>query len=217
MTASGESWIDAGFPGQASGTKMLNVELSKYKYQIDFAGAGGTTWTGTLEKLAMRGLLFHHETPAKDWYYDSLKAWQHYVPIRTDLSDLKEQFRWAEENQEEVQAIASRGTAFARSFISYSNVQKVYQTFFGQSGVLNKIIDAYESPNDATLESILSYYQDNQNLTMNLVAMCTRIHCDTIHTFGNFWRLSLQDGSCDRRTYKGRKHLFGLNMSQCID
>ena len=41
-------------------------QLAAYRYQLDLGGAGGTTWTGTLEKLAMPGMLFHHETPAMD-------------------------------------------------------------------------------------------------------------------------------------------------------
>ena len=82
MTKNGESWINASFISRISRTAMSGEQLAQYKYQIDFGGAGGTTWTGTLEKLAMPGLLFHHETPAKDFYYNSLKAWHHYVPVR---------------------------------------------------------------------------------------------------------------------------------------
>ena len=42
-------------------------ELAHYKYQIDIGGGGGTTWTGTIQKMAMPGLLFHHITPTKDY------------------------------------------------------------------------------------------------------------------------------------------------------
>lgn len=80
----------------------------------------GTTWSGTLEKMAMPGVLFHHETPTKvkkiifilycitlqrfltsqfptkDYIHDRMKAWVHYVPIQEDLSDLYEKYQWAE-------------------------------------------------------------------------------------------------------------------------
>jgi hypothetical protein len=217
MSANGETWFDASIPSKTSPTALTNSILSKYKYQVDIAGAGGTTWTGTLEKLAMTGLLFHHETPAKDWFYDSFKAWEHFVPIRTDLSDLKERYIWAEEHQDEAQAIADRGRAFVRSLVSYRSLQNEYQTYFGQSGVLSKIVEAYDNPFNATLESIVSEYREKWNLTLNLVSICNRVHCDTRHTHGNFWRVSLQDVSCDRCTYHGRTSLFGQNLSQCID
>jgi hypothetical protein len=32
---------------------MNSAELSKYRYQIDFGGGGGTTWRGTIVKMAM--------------------------------------------------------------------------------------------------------------------------------------------------------------------
>ena len=213
-TNSGETWINAAFPNLSNGKKMSPKELSRYKYHIDLAGAGGTTWTGTLEKLAMPGLLFHHETPAKDFYYDSLKPWYHYVPIRTDLSDLKERYRWAEENQEEARAIAERGTAFAKSFFSYSNLQKIHEKYFGESGVLSKIVDAYEDRENATLESILSEYQEKWNMTLNLVSICSRQHCDTLFTYGKFWRASLESDSCQAPSARMEK--FGKHMYRCV-
>lgn len=45
--------------------------------------------TGTVEKLAMPGLLFHHVSPTKDYIHDRLKPWKHYIPVRPDLKDLK--------------------------------------------------------------------------------------------------------------------------------
>jgi hypothetical protein len=39
---------------------------------LKFKG-GGTTWEGTLTKLMMPGVLFHHVTRTKDWFYDLMK------------------------------------------------------------------------------------------------------------------------------------------------
>ena len=33
------------------------------------------------------------------WWYDRLIPWKHYIPVRSDLSDVKERFDWAEANQ----------------------------------------------------------------------------------------------------------------------
>jgi hypothetical protein len=70
-------WIDAkfvtGYHGnlyQRLADKGIHVigqriepqEMSTYKYQVDFGGGGGTTWEGTLLKLSMPGVLFHHES-----------------------------------------------------------------------------------------------------------------------------------------------------------
>jgi hypothetical protein len=61
----------------------------------------------------MPGLLFHHETPSVDWFHSELVPWQHYVPIRTDLSDLTSRYEWAEAHPAIAQDISRQGTAFA--------------------------------------------------------------------------------------------------------
>ena len=70
-------WIDTKFVGgmnteihamlsqrgvNVTGERMDAPEMSNYKYQIDYGGGGGTTWEGTLTKLLMPGVLFHHES-----------------------------------------------------------------------------------------------------------------------------------------------------------
>ena len=61
---------------------------------------GGTTHTGTISKLSMPGVLLHHETATVDSYHHSLIPWVHYVPVSSDLSDLRERVRWIEEHPE---------------------------------------------------------------------------------------------------------------------
>lgn len=68
-------WFDAAFYSKEN--YISPIEMARWKYQIDLGGAGGTTWKGTLDKLATPSLLLHHETPAKDWFYDELIPWRH--------------------------------------------------------------------------------------------------------------------------------------------
>lgn len=71
------TWIDAKFVGgqntevraklakrklDVTGKRIDAFDMSRYKYQIDFGGGGGTTWEGTVAKLLMPGVLFHHES-----------------------------------------------------------------------------------------------------------------------------------------------------------
>lgn len=49
-----DGWNNANFPVTCS-AKTLE-ELAGFKYQIDIGGAGGTTWDGTIKKLALPGL-----------------------------------------------------------------------------------------------------------------------------------------------------------------
>lgn len=128
----------------AIGNSMNMMEHARYKYHIDLGGGGGTTWTGTIEKLALPGVLLHHVTPTKDWFHDHLEPWVHYIPIATDLSDLKEKYDWAESNPAEAQRIAEAGTEFARWMGSLEGYGALYQEHI--VAPLGKIITAYKSP-----------------------------------------------------------------------
>ena len=82
-------FLDAGSE-VATSEYMGAGEMASYRYHIDIVTGGATSWEDTVRKLALPGLLFHHESLMKDWFYDELNAWEHYVPIRMDLSDLSE-------------------------------------------------------------------------------------------------------------------------------
>jgi len=97
-------------------TRMENPELSKYKYQLDIGGWGGTTWTGVIHKLSMPGILFHHETSMTDSYFDELKPWVHYVPVNQGLTDLMEKIKWAETHEEEAKKISENASAWVNDF-----------------------------------------------------------------------------------------------------
>ena len=118
------------------------TEQAKYKYHIDLGGGGGTTWTGTIEKLALPGLLFHHMTPTKDWFHDLLVPWEHYVPIKQDLSDLRAKFEWAESHPTEAKNIAENGTRFARWMGSERGFGQLYQEYFVTP--LRNTVSAYQ-------------------------------------------------------------------------
>ena len=121
---------------------MKPQELAKYKYHIDMGGGGGTTWSGTIEKLAMPGLLFHHVTPMKDYIHDHLKAWIHYIPVSADLKDLKQKFDWAQAHPQEAKRIADAATEFMKELGTPQGFGRIYKQDFVQP--LQRVIDAYQ-------------------------------------------------------------------------
>jgi len=134
----------------AVGETMDLAALAKYKYHIDIGGGGGTTWSGTFEKLAMPGVLFHHETPTKDYNHASIKPWVHYIPVREDLKDLREKFEWAESHPDEAREISERATAFIRRLGTEDGFEDFVKVFFEEP--LRQVLNAYEpmSGNDRT-------------------------------------------------------------------
>ena len=141
----------------AVGEFLSHDEQSQYRYQTDIAGGGGTSWTGTSAKLGMNGLLMHHITPMKDYFYDRLIPWKHFVPIKPDLSDLQEKVGWANMYPEEAEKIANRATEFVRYLGTPEGFDQIFQEDF--VNVMKHVIDAYQP--DESWKQILESKDNN--------------------------------------------------------
>jgi len=135
-----KEWEDIDFP--ATGNYMGLRDLAQYKYHVDLGGGGGTTWSGTIQKLAMPGLLFHHMTPTKDYIHDYMKPWTHYIPISSDLHDLKRKYNWAESHPVESKQIADEGTKLMRYLTSPEGFEDMFQQDMVEP--LRRVIEAYQ-------------------------------------------------------------------------
>jgi len=140
---------------------------------------GGTTWTGTIEKLALPGVLFHHVTPTKDWFHDLLVPWEHYIPVETDLRDLQEKFKWAEEHPVKAKEIAVKGTAFARWMGTPEGFARLYEDHLVKP--LGDVLGAYSPPHPkyegkSVLDIIL---ESGGQSGFTVVARCTGLHTNS--------------------------------------
>ncbi len=90
--------------------KLINT----FKYLIDVDG-NSNAWSSLFLKLLSSSVVLKVESEGgyKQWYYDRLIPWQHYVPVDKDLSDLKEKLNWLRVNDEKAKKIAKLGKDFA--------------------------------------------------------------------------------------------------------
>ena len=132
-------FVKHGIP--ALGEPMSHEELSKYKYHIDIGGSGGTA-IDTIDKLAMPGLLFHHETQTKDYLHSIMKPMVHYVPVRGDLSDLHAKFEWAEKNPDKAQKIAKQASHLVKRLSTDAGFLKLFKELFEEP--LSSAVAAYK-------------------------------------------------------------------------
>lgn len=59
----------------------------KWRYLIDVEGNG---WSARVKVfLFSKRVLFLQDRPYKEWWYEKLSPWAHYVPVNSDLSDLE--------------------------------------------------------------------------------------------------------------------------------
>jgi Glycosyl transferase family 90 len=88
---------------------MQHYELAEYRYQLDLGGLSGTTWGSLRWKMCAGLLVFKVESWANDMWHTTLEPWTHYIPVRVDVSDLHDQYIWAQDNPERAQEIARTG------------------------------------------------------------------------------------------------------------
>jgi hypothetical protein len=83
------------------------------KYLIDLPGNG---WSERLQTLMFsnRPLLVVNPHFADHWFYE-LVPWKHYIPIKSDLSDLQMIVKWCFENEKIANEIAANALYFAKN------------------------------------------------------------------------------------------------------
>jgi hypothetical protein len=90
--------LDSGIISQ---TVEMN-DFCRYRYQLDIDG-NCSAW-GLFWKLFI-GPVFKVESSNIQWFHRSLKPWEHFIPVKSDLSDLAKLIEWARANDEECQFI----------------------------------------------------------------------------------------------------------------
>ena len=87
-----------------------------FRYHIDIDG-NSTAWSALFCKFLSGGLVFKicSQDGYKQWYYDRLVAWKHFVPVKSDLSDLLENLEQIRLQPLLAQEIAACGRQLALS------------------------------------------------------------------------------------------------------
>lgn len=107
---------------------------NQYKYQIDIDG-NSNAWAGLFQKLLSKSTVIKVASPYgfRQWYYDKLIPWEHFVPVESEMDDLVEKTRWLIANDAKAKKIGQQGAELASS-LSYDAVmnealQRIRNTF----------------------------------------------------------------------------------------
>lgn len=111
-----------------NGNSYLSYEeqISRWKYLIDVEGQGYSARTKIL--MFSGRVLFIADRPWKEWWYDGLEPWVHYVPVNRDLSDLQENFNKVDSNPELQQKIINNSIYYAQNNLKYVNALNRWHT-----------------------------------------------------------------------------------------
>jgi len=115
--------------GRIRNYMTLHEMIRKYKYLLDIGGNG---YSGRLKFLLFsRRPVFIVERDYIEYWHNQLIPYEHYIPVREDLSDLLVQINWAEANPTKCQEITAAALKFAQENLTTVNFTKrifeVYQ------------------------------------------------------------------------------------------
>lgn len=100
--------------GGIMGDPVPSESWAGRRYALDIDGHS-TTWDNFPVRLKQGCCVLKVESRVgfRQWYYPRLRPWEHYVPIKADLSDLVEVFDWLRANPARAEEIAAAGRAEA--------------------------------------------------------------------------------------------------------
>jgi len=110
-------WFQSGSTLLHSTRYIYTPDLVRnYSVLIDIEGNG---YSGRLKFLlwSNRPLLVV-DRPHKEYFFEHLKEWVHYIPVKRDLSDLVEKTQWCLENYDQARVIADNAVQFSKAFLS---------------------------------------------------------------------------------------------------
>jgi glycosyl transferase family 90 len=88
---------------------------SRRKFALDVDG-NSNAWANLFTRLLLGCCVLKIASPKgyRQWYYDELRPFEHFVPVAADLSDLAEKIEWCRSHDRESADIAAAGREFAR-------------------------------------------------------------------------------------------------------
>lgn len=145
----GANATDAGFVGSYTrglaakllrdgliATKIPETDWINDKIALDIDGTTNT-WSNMLVRMHLGCCIIKVDSQEgyRQWYYDRIRPWEHFVPVRSDMSDLIEKIEWARSHDAEARAIAENGRAFARSMTFESETDYAIAAICATQGV----------------------------------------------------------------------------------
>lgn len=132
------AWIAE--PYRAAGIAGRYVDESTWlgrKFAIDVDG-NSNAFTNLFIRMLYGCCVIKIASPFgfRQWYYDDLVPWTHFVPVQADMSDLAEKIGWCRDNDEACRTIATNARRFAeeRTFAQERRaaIERIRRAFSGE-------------------------------------------------------------------------------------
>jgi len=152
-------------------------EQSKYKYIINVDGHV-SAYRLSME-LGMNSVILKVDSEWNIWYSHLLKAYVHYIPVKSDFSDLIEKIQWCKRNERRCKQIAKNAVDFYDKYLCKESVLDYLQKTLVE---LKSFTGHYDSDrrDDSIFRTQINYLNEsvsypciNKPLDMNHILMCS--------------------------------------------
>lgn len=93
--------------------RTMEEQVATYRYMIDIEGAG---YSGRFKMLLhTKRVVLLQDRPWREWFFDDIEPFRHYVPVARDMSDLTERIEWLRANPKLETEIAAEAQHFAQT------------------------------------------------------------------------------------------------------
>lgn len=119
---------------QSHGATFVSLaDHCRYRYLIDLQGVG---YSGRVKLLLFAGRpLFLQSRRWREFFYDGLVPFEHFIPVQEDLGDLSAQIDWAESHPDHARRIAEQGREYACTHLCrHHALEQLGQTILSLGG-----------------------------------------------------------------------------------
>ena len=140
-------------------------EQSNYKYILNIEGYVSAFRLSS--ELRMNSVILICESDYKMWYSDLLIEYEHYVPVKKDLSDLIDQIKWCIKNDKKCKKIAENSVKFSEKYLTkdalFDYMQKIMTNIYLNRNLKNPLVIKKVKKNVA----VIVCFRDPGNNTRN--------------------------------------------------
>ena len=100
----------------------------KYQTVVVLGGIGAAFRVG--RHLSAGQAMILQKFRFEEWFVPYMEPYVHYIPLKEDLSDIKEVMEWVRDHPSEVKKIAEQGEAFYWEFMAYKPTENHWHELF---------------------------------------------------------------------------------------
>lgn len=181
--------------------RLTPSEQTRFKYLVNIDGHT-SAFRLSLE-LAMGSVILKVDSPYKLWYSHLLHPYIHYIPIKSDLSDLYAKISWCKQNDSECEQIAKNAVLFYQTYLTKDGILKYMLNLLCK---IKQITGSYSYPPNPVIAQIAiaeKFLSVNHELPIRIVNQYTdTFHANLVMRLTNRYNIKLGD---ELQLYKSNK------------